>query len=260
LKIELYLSEEFHRSKRNVLLTCSITIVLAIAQADPIKVPGLGVDSSLPARTVFCLLLLANIYMALAFYVDFQAMRARNSEAAAEGGTQRIDEKIKQGSDYVSKRAGELAALIDQAGRHVASSSSANMDESINAALDQVTAAAAAGLSALTGSQMPAPGGRGGMSQAISNMQQAVESLKSARGRIVSKAGVEININKNLDLVRNGIDSYSNEMASIAQKFGRLSDSIGATQRRGFEFLQGWVPAAFSLFSIGSCIRYILSF
>lgn len=84
---ELSTPDIYHRRKRNVLLFCSVVILITLTKpVGDIPIPLLGGEVKLPVELAFIACILVACYFAWEFYTDWETARRRNAEmASAEG-------------------------------------------------------------------------------------------------------------------------------------------------------------------------------
>ncbi len=254
-QIELSLSEEFHRSKRNLLLASAITTVLAVSRADPIKVPGLGVDAKLPAITVFSLLLIVLLYLGSTFVVDFLTMRARNSQAVTSDTDSRIDDRIAGLQEQIRQHADQLQSAlrngkvtIDRLSNQFANYSAKEFFDGVTASVDNQVISQIKHHGRLVGD----------VSQFVGQRIDEVRSLTVQSIEIFSRSADRLDeIEASFEGIEHGIRNFSADLSMVATQFTRLSQSIGGAQRHGFVILQGIAPGGAAIFAAGCCVRYI---
>jgi hypothetical protein len=79
---ELVTSELYQRRKRNLLFFCSVIILITLTQPkERIPVPLLGGEVKLPVELAFLACILATIYFAWEFYIDWETTRRVNAES-----------------------------------------------------------------------------------------------------------------------------------------------------------------------------------
>ena len=105
--------ESFVRARRNYILSTVTLIVLAAANPDTLKIPGLGDDATLPSVLAFPALWLAMLYFAWEFYIEHTYVSLYNSDAAnkADAEDQALLDQLRMRIDTLSAEATQIANI-----------------------------------------------------------------------------------------------------------------------------------------------------
>jgi len=120
-RIEIKLSDDYRRAKRNHLFASGAVVLLAFAVTSVVNVPGFP-DTKLPAATGLLLAWLAAVFFADEFRTEYSLARVRNSEINAGSTAVEIDRAFAarlEAIDAVSKWLTDVAGRIEDFGKKI---------------------------------------------------------------------------------------------------------------------------------------------
>ncbi|WP_334656658.1 hypothetical protein [Sphingomonas panaciterrae] len=265
-KVELSLSETFHKHKRNLILLCSAVIVLWLASPSKLKPPFVGAEVDLPSRTAFILLALALIYMFVQYFIEYRTMLARNSSRFAGESVKTVDELV---DEHIHDMTGWLDAS-ELRGR-------INVNRSLE---DIYTGLSPDYISKMTeqfvndyknvldenASNYRSRWGHASDMGYMQNVEQhlkdmsrhiadAMRKANEARDRAVNELTRRMNeIDINQDKIMNKLTEYSDTYRDVARSLRVLSSNIGSAQKIGFRWIDGHLVMVVAAVSLIACL------
>jgi hypothetical protein len=98
--IEIKLTEQFYKTRRNYLFWASLMIVVSLAGPSDLQIPGLG--AKLPALLAYICVWLAMLYFGAEHYVEHSVAKVRNSTVLAPLTDKEVDGEIRQRLDALT--------------------------------------------------------------------------------------------------------------------------------------------------------------
>lgn len=261
-RIELSLTESFAKHKRNVLLICSVIVILAVAGPDKVKIPFSGTDEGVPAAVAYFLLMSALVYFFSTYWIELMAVQARNLEATAgEGGG--LGERLTAALDKVAFEAeqmrGFFPGLKEMNKRYSETIASTNLysivESSKSSALeleqklksirevvlkDDFLSISVSHMDVIISSMNE-------LNANISNTAQTMVQLKSDNGNQIDT------IQSQHKVVLRQIKSIGKDVRDLTGKLEKVSSRISRSQRIGFSTLERAIPVGLSLIALVIC-------
>jgi len=264
--VELSLSETFHKHKRNLVLLCSAVTVLRIASPAKLKLPFVGAEVDLPSSIAFILLSLALIYMFSQYYIEYRTMIARHSSEIVGAPKKTVDEVIdshlQDMESWVSVPDNREALKIREGFEHMAPDKhKETIDHIFNDYLNIIKSSLLANGQDHRGRTIPITvGDKAHIAEVFEAiikerfdkaLAQHYNSIKGYHDAIVVKID---NIELSQALVTDRLTEYSKTYREVAKSFKTLASSIGAAQRIGFKWIDGYLVIAFAALALVSCV------
>lgn len=261
--IELKTSELFHRHKRNLMLACSITIVLALTKAqDGVVIPGTS-DAAIPTQAAFAFLLLSVIYLGAEFYTEYFVIRARNSSAVADLNNDELDlafarhaQALQTASSTIEDTTSALAAAAGELRPYIKSAftgAPANY-EGLGQAIE-----APFNASIGMGPRRPSPEDVAEIAKSVREYLTDRE-LQLTERKVYDLAVAEGTVHDVQDYASRlaaSIATYTAKADDMRSGFTTLSKSVYRAQRIGLTFLDGVVPGAMAAIAAIACVTKI---
>ncbi|APR53349.1 hypothetical protein CA223_05385 [Sphingomonas koreensis] len=271
-RLELKLDEQYHKTKRALLVATSLCIIFGLSGGTDAKIPGFG-DIGLPIHYATLLIWFACVYFADEFRREWRMAFIRNSQAVAAEADHRLG-ALFEGRASLER---ELAKTIEQTSASLATalpraledSSGAGMEEGprveiwdrvradlniAEQALDQVISSVAVSVQPdMTPSQIADRTGP------LRPFMKQLEDIKSAIQGGVERLNMAV---ANADEVSRRLGNSHSELqkafsdqharldgaatrdAELLASFGALHKSIHRTQRNAVAFRDRYIPIA----------------
>lgn len=255
-KVELTLSESFHKHKRNLLLLCSAITVLRLASPTKLKLPFVSTDVDLPARIAFALLGISLIYMFSQYFIEYRTMLARHSSSVIDSPNDTVDEMI---SGHLRQMTGWVNTIYDQidVNNHVqrlgATLSNQKIVDEIDDGLkrlnhlltDRNAYRRDEGLPSYDDTHADDP--RHMMAQFEHVTKDTLTRDQRTKDAFISEVRDRLqNVERSQALIQDKLSEYSSRYGDVARQFKKLSKSINAAQRVGFTIIDGIFVHAFA--------------